>query len=409
MAMKRDDAPMQHWRSPAYLGLLAYCTTSLLVALGAWVGFRFLPAGDSRKPEKEGFIEAFSAWDGNWYTRISTDGYIVEGQETSRRLAFFPLYPLLGRLAQKITGFQPYASLLFISQFCLVLAFIMAASYTTSRFGTDKAALTEYVVFSLGLFPPTLFMRMAYTESLFLLFVLLTLYAMEHKWPIASIAIVIAVGTSARFVGLGLVPVLGYYIWQQGFPVKRRIIWTVFAIPMSTLGIACFVLYQWYYLDSPLAFLKAQSFWTLRPSEGFEDKVVSLITFEPIWSTYIPSSPGYWGRHNTHLGILNYSAAEPLYFVGSVAVLTLGACKGWINRRESLMSFSLLAIAYCGRAFDMYMTSSARFVSIVFPVYLVLGIIFSQMGRFLSLGCLTVFAFWLTVYSALHVSWYRVL
>ena len=59
-----------------------------------------------------------------------------------------------------------------------------------------------YTVLALALFPTSFFMRMVYTESLFLFLVLLTFVAMQRNWPLAVIAVIAGTATATRSVGV---------------------------------------------------------------------------------------------------------------------------------------------------------------------------------------------------------------
>ena len=80
--------------------------------------------------------------------------------------------------------------------------------YVRQRDPRSPRSLAVFVTLSFALYPVTFFARMVYTESLFLFFCVLALYAMERKWPLAVIVAVIALATAIRPVGVALVPPL---------------------------------------------------------------------------------------------------------------------------------------------------------------------------------------------------------
>jgi len=43
------------------------------------------------------FLQAFSQWDGRWYLEILRNGYWYKGPNIQSPVAFFPLFPLLGK------------------------------------------------------------------------------------------------------------------------------------------------------------------------------------------------------------------------------------------------------------------------------------------------------------------------
>jgi hypothetical protein len=105
-----------------------------------------------------------------------------------------------------------------------------------------------------------------------------------------------------------------------------------------------------------------------------EDKIIALMTFEPLWSVYVPRSDAYWA--NTVKSIeapFNLQAANPVYFLIAVALVAYGAWRRWLNVYEVILSAGLILIPYETRAYEMCMASQGRFMAAVFPTYIVMG------------------------------------
>ena len=94
-----------------------------------------------------------------------------------------------------------------------------------SAFPTAPTGLPMFVLLALGLFPPTLFMRMAYSESLFLFLTVLAMYGMERNWRLWGIAAVVGLATATRFTGVALLLPLAMHVWpgsaQRGTRWRR--------------------------------------------------------------------------------------------------------------------------------------------------------------------------------------------
>jgi hypothetical protein len=166
------------------------------------------------------------------------------------------------------------------------------------------------------------------------------------------------------------------------------------------------MLFQWVAFGEPLAFIKTQVHWTER-SLTLGDRLVGLLTLEPIRAVYDSSSPCYWARVPPEGNLLfNLKAANPLYFLATVGLVVLGGCKRWLNGRELLLSAGLLVIPYALQAARTGMSSQARYAAVVFPVYLVLGQLLHRMPGPLAAALLAISGLFLAIYSAMFVSWY---
>jgi hypothetical protein len=389
-------------------GIIAYLLTSAVVGLGILVGQTLLKPGHHRRPERRDAIAAFAAWDGDRAGRIVVEGYNYDPQGRSR-VVILPLYPLLGYLLAPLTGGDPLLALLLISHLCLLGAFGFMACYVQQRWPLAPAALTDYTLLVMGLFPPTLFFRMVYTESLFLLLMILALYGMVRKWPLICIAAIAGLATGTRVVGLALLVPLVFHVWQQSPAWSSRLIRLALLIPLACLGIIGFMLYTWMTFREPLAFVEAQNWWRERPVAPPGQKLIDLATLEPLWSSLQPDSKLYWvRREDAGLGLFSYGLMEPFFFVASVALVGLGAVKRWLSGYEVLLAAGLLLSPYVSRGHEMGMVCSARYASVVFPVYLTLGQLLTRIRLLGAVGVLVLCGFLLGTYSAMFTTWYRV-
>jgi hypothetical protein len=165
--------------------------------------------------------------------------------------------------------------------------------------------------------------------------------------------------------------------------------------------------FQYAEFGEPLAFAKTQTNWRSRPDEGWGEKALALAAWEPIWSAYMPSSPGYAGRYAPELPAwFNLQMADPVFFVAAAALVGLGAAKRWLSGGEILLAAGLLLIPYVTRGFDMCMASQGRFAAVVFPVYLVLGRLLHAAPLVVSVGVFALSAVYLAVYAALFAAGY---
>ncbi len=185
------------------IGFAYYVLTSLIALLGGYFGSKYVQPTAYGQGKERSVVATFAAWDGRWYARIAREGYAYDPEAPSS-VAFFPAYPLAGRLLMTVTGWSSELALLTCSHLFLLATFAVLAAYTESRIVGLPAVTTDYVLLIFGLFPTTFFFRMAYSESIFLFFTVLALYALDQNWRWLPTALVIGAATAARPVGVAL-------------------------------------------------------------------------------------------------------------------------------------------------------------------------------------------------------------
>jgi hypothetical protein len=384
-----------------------YYFTSLIVIVGVVFAVDFVPLHRAHPGSntRVDLPSAFAAWDGEWYARIASAGYSYDPGRMSN-VAFFPLYPWLAGAVVHATGMRPEWALLLVSHAALVATFALLAAYVQQRFQTAGPDLASWTLLAFGLFPTAFFFRMAYTESLFMLLAVLTLYGMERRWHIGWIALVVGLATASRSVGVALVVVMALHLWRTSATVRGAIGRCVVWLPLCCWGLAGYILFQGVAFGEPLAFWKTQGHWNER-SLDLTERFIGLLTLEPIRAVYDPGSPCYWARVPPQANLLfNLKAANPVYFLITVALIGVGVWKRWLNANELLLAAGLLGIAYCLQASRACMSSQARYAAVVFPVYLVLGQLLQRAPPPLAAAVLAISGLLLAIYSAMFVSWY---
>jgi hypothetical protein len=382
--------------------------TTLVVACAVIAGAHFFKPNLRMPPDPnpDDLISSFARWDGQLYKGIVVDGYSYDPDRQST-LAFFPAYPLLGRLLVCITGARPDLALLAVAHLCLASAFILTVAYVRERYKGNPPELAGYVLLALGLWPYTFFFRMAYSEAPFLLWTILALYGIERKWSLAIIALIIGLATATRPVGVGLLAPLILHLWQRSANTLSFIGTSLCILPIACWGIAAYTFYQYEQFGDPFAFAISHSHWRLRPPAPFLDKLRALVSLEPMWSLFDSDSPCFWKRRVPAGPFLfNPAIFNCVFFLGAAILAVVGKHKRWLTSYELWLVASLLFIPYVGRAYDMCMMSMARFTSVAFPIYLVLGNLLWRMPPPLAAGILAVSSFLLAVYAALFAARY---
>jgi hypothetical protein len=262
-----------------------------------------------------------------------------------------------------------------------------------------------YVLLVMGLFPAGFFLRMAYSESLFLLLVVLVLYGIRRRWHPLIVALLAGMATAARPTGIALLLPLTLYLWHEapgrGAFVRRLVLYGT----IGCWGLAAYAGYLYAAFDEPLAFAAAQQNWRVRPETPLGQRLLDLATLEPVRSVYDAGSPGYWGRVSPASPFLSLPFANPIYWLAAVGLLALGGFKRWLNRYELWLGAALLAIPYVTRGHEMCLASAGRFACVAFPCYLVAGRLLSRLGYAAAL-VLAVLALLLATYAALFAAGY---
>lgn len=383
-----------------------YYLTTVYVFLAVGIGFSYVPAHDlTYRSKKYDFLHCLAVWDGEWYARIVRDGYSFD-PETHSNVAFFPAFPATASLLTTIFGLSPEFALVFVSQVFLLASFLFLGRYL-QRFHPESQPL--YVLLTLGLFPTSFYLRMAYTEAMFLFSIILFLYGLRSQWPLWGLALVAGFCTSIRMAGICAVALLLWEIWRRA---KSKILFLRAAgwlIPLGCWGLLAYILFQAVYLNEPLAFMKAQIFWKERTTTSvFPLSADELVTLRPLWSTYLPNDDCCWAKVAPQdYPLLNLRFTTPIFFVAALGCISLGAYKKWLSREEVLLSYLLILVPYVLQTPRMCMVSQARFAMIVFPVYLVIGRLLQKLPLWCGILFWTVSAGLLACYTALFINWYR--
>jgi Gpi18-like mannosyltransferase len=106
-----------------------------------------------------------------------------------------------------------------------------------------KSERMRLTLLAFGLLPTTVFFRMAYGESLFVLAVVLLLYGIARRQPLWLWALVAGAATAIRPVGVALLPPLACAAWQRSSSASRGVPQLGWILPLGCWGLALYVLY----------------------------------------------------------------------------------------------------------------------------------------------------------------------
>ena len=170
------------------------------------------------RPTLEGWqhwvVEPFRNWDGTWYSWIADRGYSEQYAATS---AMFPLYPWLMRWGSDLTGLPVETVGWIISRAAFLVALYVVSLLVSKDFNIDIA---RWTIVAIAVFPTAFFFGAVYTESLFLMLAVTTLWAARRNdWLLAVILCFFAVLTRSAGIMLGL-PLAVLFVQQHGRDIR---------------------------------------------------------------------------------------------------------------------------------------------------------------------------------------------
>jgi hypothetical protein len=211
-------------------------------------------------------------WDSVWYLRIATDGYRLQPYlHHHQNLAFFPLYPLLLHIWLQWWPWSRVAAAMVIANLCALGATLFLFRLVRHERGALHA---QRVVWLFTLFPTSLFLFAGYSESLFLLCLILGFYhARSEHWWRAGLCGGLAAATRSLGV-IALVPFLVYWYQAQRarteyaparpallFDAWRMRAYSLAATTFIPGGLLTFAAYLGVRFGNPLAFSSSQRSW----------------------------------------------------------------------------------------------------------------------------------------------------
>ncbi len=175
-------------------------------------------------PHQSSWIAIWQRFDTNWYLKIAERGYSDDGST-----AFFPIYPYLVRLFAFVVRDMVLASRL-VTILALIASLGLFHRIATEY--TDQTVASRAVIYWL-IFPTAFFLFASYTEAIFLLFILVSIFcARREKWILAAVFGLLAALT--RIVGFTIFVPLLYMWWVQDRPRRWRNAFAFLLIPVGT-------------------------------------------------------------------------------------------------------------------------------------------------------------------------------
>jgi hypothetical protein len=294
------------------------------------------------------FATPWANFDGIHYLSIAQNGYINQA-------AFFPLFPLLINLLS--FGKLYFLSGMFISN----MAFLFALLYLYKLMILDysKKRSWEMIIYTL-LFPTAFFFGAVYSESLFLLLLVLAFYfARKGKWMLSSMSALLLGAT--RLVGILILPALIYELYFQNKKLKDYL--TLLIIP---LGLSIYSVFNYLKWGDPLYFINAHS-------ELGNSRVTDTIIL-------FPQTVVRYFKILSSLPIQQYEWWVALLEIVMFIVVSILLYIAWKKKvRVSYLIFSVLAFLL--PASSGTFSGLPRYVLVLFPIYIVLSYMSGKIRR----------------------------
>jgi hypothetical protein len=309
--------------------------------------FEWMSPGSVRPVEQNwDIIDLHNRWDSYWYLDIAQNGYYLRGEKDISDVVYFPLYPLLMRLAGPVAGGDLVLAGWMLSSLFLLLAVVMLTRLSQEFHPDIDPSLPAAFLLA---YPAAFFLNAVYSESLFLFLSLSTVFwALRRNFMMASVWAALASAT--RIAGVFLFVVL-FIEFVQANGWRALLTRRAWPLALAPLGALAFCLYHWIAFGDFFLYLKVQSFY----GRDFEMEAGDF---------FVRNNPDL---ANTVLD-LAYTA---------VAILL-----GLIALRRLRLSYGVYMLVSLGIALSSgSVLGIARYSMVQFPIYFIAAGIRSPVGR----------------------------
>lgn len=205
------------------------------------------------------FWDSFARFDSGHYEGIAWNGYTPAAGGRSN-IAYFPVYPMLIRAVGSLFGRHHaiyYIAGIGISWVCFVLA--MVALYYLARLDLPPRR-AERAVLLTAIFPFAFFYGVAYSESTFLLFVVLAFFLFRtRRWLLGGLCG--AVATATRVPGVLIVPALAWLAWRNLEATRHDRVSAAAGLLLSASGFGAYCLYVYWLTGHPFEWAATLERW----------------------------------------------------------------------------------------------------------------------------------------------------
>ena len=318
------------------------------------------------------FATHFATWDAAHYLYLSEVGY-KPGAPSD---AFYPLWPLLMRWTAPLFGGSHLVAGMVAANVLSTAAFLLFYRITSRRFGPTVAGWS--LVFLL-IFPGSLFYQFIYTESLFLLLLMILWHGLEEKNYVTAWVAAFLLPLSRAVGVFCLLPVVWHLVSKnvsagaspyrgncgrarllpsrgvKTIPFFKQALRAFILLAAPLLGWSVYFVLMWTWTGDAFWGFKAQKFWGVHSVWNLIDVPKFVVAL---------ANPSV-------LHDFTGSLVDRCVFV--LVVFTLPGI--WRLGKDLFLWVYVLGIL---TAMSGEFTSYTRFASTAFPVYIACGVFFSE-------------------------------
>lgn len=351
------------------------------------------------------FLNHFIPYDGSFYLSLCENGY----RAGARDCAFYPLWPAILKLASWLNVDGVIITGLILSNSLSVTAWLLLHQMVARRYGIKVA---KWSLIFLIAFPGSLFYQFIYSESLFLFLLMGLWWGLESKRFALAFGLALLLPLSRPVGVFCVVPILWHLgtisrpnCWkrQKGLlafltqptsvPGAQNAIAPPLAEPDALVSKSCEVDWRWLVVLAPICgwalYLSLMYIWTGNPFEGFAaQKYWGVHSISNLWN--LPKFILAWFNPSSWHGFSGSLLDRCTFLLVIYCIPIL-----WkIDKRLLAWLFVLGILPAMSGTF----TSSTRYLSVAFPLFIALGFFFERTDRRLFRYCL------LGVFVSLHAT-----
>jgi Gpi18-like mannosyltransferase len=315
----------------------------------------------------EPFWNTFTRYDAGWYVSIARFGYVARPHGQSN-IAFFPAYPVLMRGVRDalLVSVRPrrlswYLAGALVSWGCFAAALLLF--YALARLDLDEGSAQRAVLY-LSIFPGAFYFGEVYSESLFLLVTLASVYGFR-KGRFLLGGLFGALACLTRVNGLFALPALALAGWPEARQQERGPAKLCGGLALAAAGLGAFCLFDYWSFGNAFEWAAIiQRSWDYNPGgspwSAYTTLLGQLFSWSPV--RMLPSPDPPCALLNGTAGLLMVAAVPfvwfrlgPAYAVFMLAnlwvPLSSGALEGLARYTAVLFPFSLVISLHRNRAF----------------------------------------------------------
>jgi Gpi18-like mannosyltransferase len=299
------------------------------------------------------FLRYWARWDSGWYLNIAEKGYFWNSPKDWSNVVFFPLYPQLIRLIAYFIDNKYFIAGIIASSLAALLACFYLYRLVKLELG-KKSALRS--VLYLLIFPTSIFLASIYSESLFILTAIASIYhARRNQWYAASIwGLLTALTRPAGIIILGVL-LLEYFEQRKFNPLRVKAdVLNLLLVPCG-LGTYMYFLHQRF--RNPFLFAFAQDAWNREAN-------ISLIN---LWQTTVNHFQELIKFDISNMAHYLSSAFDFIFFI----IFFILSIVVFFFVRKSYGTYMLLYLII--PALTGTFTSMGRFALALFPAFILLA------------------------------------